>query len=69
VAAHTAALNRAITGIIPGLASARIVSRLPGGVDWANEDGLPAIVSVLHGVDLRDRHCKLLVLADGTKYS
>jgi hypothetical protein len=55
------------TGIIPGLASPHVVSRLPGGVDWTSGDGSPAIVAVLKGMDLRERHCKLLVLpnADG----
>jgi threonine dehydrogenase-like Zn-dependent dehydrogenase len=62
VAANAAALDRAITGIIPGWSSPRIESRLPGGVDWTTEDGSPAIISVLGGMDLRDRHCKLLVL-------
>jgi L-galactonate 5-dehydrogenase len=62
VAENAAALDRAVTGIIPGFANLRIVSRLPGGVDWMTEDGSPAILSVLKGTDLRERHCKLLVL-------
>jgi len=62
VAANAAALDRTITGIIPGWSSPRIESRLPGGIDWTTEDGSPAIISVLGGMDLRDRHCKLLVL-------
>lgn len=62
VAANAATLDLAVTGIIPGFAEARIVSRLPGGVDWVTEDGSPAILSVLKGTDLRERHCKLLVL-------
>jgi len=61
VATHGAVLDRAITGIIPGWASSRIESRLPGGIDWVTEDGSPAIIQVLHGIELRDRHCKLLV--------
>ena len=69
VATNAAALDRAVTGVIDGFASPRIVSRLPGGVDWIPEDKSPAVVSVLKGIDLRDRHCKLLVLAEGAKYS
>jgi threonine dehydrogenase-like Zn-dependent dehydrogenase len=69
VAAHAAALDRAVTGVIPGFASPRIVSRLPGGIDWTTEDGSPAIVSILNGTDLRERHCKLLVLPDAEHYS
>jgi threonine dehydrogenase-like Zn-dependent dehydrogenase len=61
VATHASSLDRAITGIIPGFASERIISRLPGGVDWATKDKSPAIVSVLKGMDLRGRHCKVIV--------
>ncbi|MFL5592409.1 MAG: alcohol dehydrogenase catalytic domain-containing protein [Ktedonobacteraceae bacterium] len=64
VATNAGALDRAVTGIIPGWPSSRIISRLQGGVDWMTEDGSPAILSVLNGVDLRDRHSKLLVLAN-----
>lgn len=67
VAAHAAALDRSITGIIRGWSSPRIESRLPGSVDWATEDGSPAIIPVLQGVDLRARHIKLLVLPDQEK--
>ncbi|MFL5627080.1 MAG: alcohol dehydrogenase catalytic domain-containing protein [Ktedonobacteraceae bacterium] len=69
VAANAAALDRAVTGIIPGFASPRIISRLPGGVDWTTGDESPAIVAILNGTDLRERHCKLLVLPDAEKYS
>ncbi|MFL5588388.1 MAG: alcohol dehydrogenase catalytic domain-containing protein [Ktedonobacteraceae bacterium] len=69
VAANAASLDRAVTGIIPGLASSRIVSRLPGGVDWTTGDGSPAIVSILNGTDLRERHCKLIVLPNNEHYS
>jgi threonine dehydrogenase-like Zn-dependent dehydrogenase len=69
VAAHAAALDKAITGIIPGFASPSIVSRLPGGVDWTTKDESPAIVSVLKGLDLRGRHCKLLVKGTGETIS
>ena len=69
VAANAAALDRAVTGIIPGFASPHIVSRLPGGIDWTTGDESPAIVSILNGTDLRERHCKLLVLPDAEKYS
>ncbi len=69
VAANAAALDRAVTGIIPGFASSHIVSRLPGGIDWTTGDESPAIVSILNGTDLRERHCKLLVLPDAQKYS
>lgn len=62
VAAHAAALNRAVTGVIPGFPSPRVISRLPGGVDWSNEELTPAIVAILQGADLLARHCKLLVL-------
>ncbi len=61
VAEQASELSRVITGIIPGWSSPCIESRLPGGVDWETEDGSPAIVSVLHGMDLRNRHCKLLI--------
>lgn len=54
-------LSRTVTGIIPGWSSPCIESRLPGGVDWETEDGSPALLSVLRGVDLRNRHCKLLI--------
>jgi threonine dehydrogenase-like Zn-dependent dehydrogenase len=64
VASNASALDRAITGIIPGLASPHIISRLPGGVDWTTVDKSPAIVSILSGTDLRERHCKLLMLSD-----
>lgn len=69
VAANAAALDRAVTGIIPGFASPRIVSRLPGGIDWTTGDESPAIVSILNGTDLRERHCKLLVLPDTVQYA
>ena len=69
VAANAAALDRAVTGIIPGFARPHIVSRLPGGIDWTTGDESPAIVSILNGTDLRERHCKLLVLPDAQKYS
>ncbi len=69
MATNAAALDRAVTGVIHGFASPRVVSRLPGGLDWIPEDKSPAVVSVLKGIDLRDRHCKLLVLAEGAKYS
>jgi threonine dehydrogenase-like Zn-dependent dehydrogenase len=62
VARNAAALDRAVTGVIAGLARTRIQSRLPGGVDWVSQQDTPAIISVLHGLDLRDQHCKLLVL-------
>jgi len=68
VAAKWAALGHGVTGIIPGFASSLVVSRLPGGIDWMTGDESPAIVSILHGADLRERHCKLLVLPDGGKY-
>lgn len=68
VAANAAPLDRAVTGVIAGFSSWRILSRLPGGVDWTTEDGSPAIVSVLTGTDLRARHCKLLVLPDAKHY-
>jgi threonine dehydrogenase-like Zn-dependent dehydrogenase len=61
VAEQAGELSRAITGIIPGWSSPCIESRLPGGVNWEAEDGSPAIISVLHGTDLRNRHCKLLI--------
>jgi len=64
VTTNAAELDRAITGIIPGWPSSRIISRLPGGIDWITEDNSPAILSVLNGTDLRNRHCKLLVLAN-----
>ncbi len=64
VAANAATLDQAITGIIRGWSSPRIESRLPGGTDWTTGDDSPAIISVLNGTDLRDRHCKLLVLTD-----
>jgi threonine dehydrogenase-like Zn-dependent dehydrogenase len=60
-AEYAATLDKMITGVIPGWSSSCIKSRLPGGVDWEVEDGSPAIVSVLRGVDLRERHCKLLI--------
>ena len=69
VAANAAALDRAVTGIIPGFASPRVVSRLPGGIDWMTGDELPAIVSILNGTDLRERHCKLLVLPGTERHS
>lgn len=69
VARNAKALDHAITGIIPGLASPYVVSRLPGGVDWKTEDESPAITSILMGTDLRERHCKLLVLPDAERYS
>lgn len=68
VAANAVAFDRAVTGIIPGFASQRIVSRLPGGIDWTTRDGSPAIVSILKGADVRERHGKLLVLTDSAKY-
>lgn len=61
VAEQADALSRAITGIIPGWSSPCIESRLPGGVDWKTDDGSPAIIAVLHAVDLRNQHCKLLI--------
>lgn len=64
VAINAAALDKAVTGIIPGLASTRIISRLPGGIDWISEDEAPAIVSILKGMDLRERHCKILIRTD-----
>jgi len=69
VAANAASLDRAVTGVIPGFSSPRILSRLPGGIDWTAGDESPAIVSVLRGADLRERHCKLLVLPDEENYS
>lgn len=69
VAANAAALDRAITGIIPGFTSTHIISRLPGGVDWATDNASPAIVSVLKEVNLLERHCKLLVLPGVENYS
>jgi len=68
VAANAAALDRAITGVIPGFTSAHIVSRLPGGVDWKTPDDSPAVVSVLKGANLLARHCKLLVLASAENH-
>ncbi len=64
VAANAAELELAVTGVIRGWTNPRIESRLPGGTDWPHEDGPPVIISVLKGADLRDRHCKLLVLTD-----
>lgn len=64
VAANARFLDRAVTGIIPGFASPCVTSRLPGGVDWRSRNGSPAIVAVLKGMDLRERHCKLLVLSN-----
>jgi threonine dehydrogenase-like Zn-dependent dehydrogenase len=61
VAEYADGLNRAVTGIIPHWASSRIASRLPGCTDWETGDGSPAIVSLLHGTDLRNRHCKILI--------
>lgn len=61
VATHGSLLDRAITGVISGWASPRIESRLPGGIDWTTENGSPAIIQILQGIELRDRHCKLLV--------
>jgi threonine dehydrogenase-like Zn-dependent dehydrogenase len=69
VGANAAPLDRAVTGVIPGFSSPRILSRLPGGIDWTVGDESPAIVSVLRGADLRERHCKLLVLPDAENYS
>ncbi|MFL5666531.1 MAG: alcohol dehydrogenase catalytic domain-containing protein [Ktedonobacteraceae bacterium] len=69
VAVNAVSLDRAVTGVIPGFSSPRILSRLPGGIDWTAGDESSAIVSVLRGVDLRERHCKLLVLPDGENYS
>lgn len=69
VAANAAALDRAVTGVIHGFSSPRILSRLPGGIDWTAGDESPAIVSVLRGADLRERHCKLLVLPETEHYS
>jgi threonine dehydrogenase-like Zn-dependent dehydrogenase len=57
------ALDRMVTGVIPGLTSPCIAARLPGGIDWETEDGSPAIISVLQGADFRERHCKLLMRA------
>ncbi len=61
VAEQAGELSRAITGIIPGWSSPCIESRLLGGIDWKTEDGSPAIIAVLYAVDLRNRHCKLLI--------
>ncbi len=69
VASNALALDRAITGIIPGFSSPHVVSRLPGGLDWTTGDKSPAIVSILNGTDLRERHCKLLMLPDAQQYS
>jgi threonine dehydrogenase-like Zn-dependent dehydrogenase len=68
VATNAAVLDRAVTGIIPGYASPRILSRLPGSIDWTTADGSPAIISILNGTDLRERHCKLLVLTNAENY-
>ncbi len=62
VAEQASELSRATTGIISSWSSPCIEARLPGGVDWETEDGSPAIISLLHGTDLRDRHCKLLII-------
>src|SRR5581483_9515008 len=69
VAANAASLDRAVTGIIPGIASPHVISRLPGGVDWTTGDGSPSIIAILNGIDLRERHCKLLMLPDDESYS
>ncbi|TMC20884.1 MAG: hypothetical protein E6J34_11300 [Chloroflexi bacterium] len=62
VARHADVLDRAITGVVSGWTSSCLASRLPGGVDWTTEDGSPALIQILHGLELRDRHCKLLIL-------
>ncbi len=62
VVMHAASLDRAVTGIIPGLSSSQILSRLPGGSDWTTENDAPALISILEGSNLRDRHCKLLIV-------
>src|SRR5690242_8340165 len=64
VAAHAAVLDRSITGIMRGWDSPCIEARLPGAADWATTDGSPAIVAVLQGLDLRQTHCKLIVLSN-----
>jgi threonine dehydrogenase-like Zn-dependent dehydrogenase len=62
VAACADRLERIVSGVIHGWSSPCIEARLPGGVDWVTDDGSPAIIPVLEGLDLRDRHCKLLVI-------
>jgi len=62
VATHAALLDRSITGIMRGWASPCIEARLPGAADWVSTDGSPAIVAVMQGLDLRQTHCKLIVL-------
>jgi hypothetical protein len=68
VASNAAQLERMVTGIVRGWTSPCIEACLPGGTDWETEDGSPAIVQILSGLDLRDRHCKLLVLTEGTAH-
>jgi threonine dehydrogenase-like Zn-dependent dehydrogenase len=62
VAANADHLERIVTGVIRGWTNPSIEARLPGGINWTTPDGSPAIISVLTGQDLRDRHCKLLVI-------
>lgn len=64
VAANATLLERMVTGIIRGWTSPCIEACLPGGTDWKTEDGSPAIVQVLNGLDLRDQHAKLIVLLE-----
>lgn len=68
VAANADHLERLVTGVIRGWVNPCIEACLPGGADWTTPDGSPAIIPVLTGLDLRDRHCKLLVIC-GTEYT
>jgi threonine dehydrogenase-like Zn-dependent dehydrogenase len=62
VANHAATLDRSVSGLIHGWTASRIEARLPGGIDVDAKDGVPAIVRLLHGLDVRQGHLKILIL-------
>ena len=61
VAAHAAALGRAITGVIPDWNSPTLLDRHGHTPDWSTPDGSPALVAVLHGDAIRTQHIKTII--------
>jgi hypothetical protein len=63
VAQNADLLNRAVTGLLRGWTTTSIESHLCllGTSNWTT-GGIPAIVQVLNGADLRETHLKLVVL-------
>jgi hypothetical protein len=61
VAAHAAALGRAITGVIPDWNSPTLLARHGHTPDWSTPDGSPALVAVLHGDAIRTQHIKTII--------